>query len=394
MPSTETATTATRLLIKAAILAAMWAGAARKRGLASMSADEKDKEILFLRDRVEQLELEASILRKHIGKHARSPRYTVSERLHVVWYMEYFQVPRRKVTQILGIARSTLYRWLHQIDHAFPAPSLAPNRTPADIAALVWEIARSNMAWGRVRIANQLGLLGVFLGASTVRNILRRPKPPLAPAKSADEPYKEETGRSIVASYPNHVWSVDRTLVSLWGLWPTYVFVAIDHFSRKVVAALPLEGPNAGWVCDALERAFRAFGPPRHLISDHEGVFIGVAFSELLDKWHVKLRLGAVGKHGSIAVTERVIWTLKYEWLFRPPLIKGFDHLASLCADFAVWYNGWRPHMRLDGARPDDVYGRDLPEPVARDAKVLPVTIERRYFSETRVTGYRLPKAA
>ncbi len=97
------------------------------------------------------------------------------------------------------------------------------------------------------------------------------------------------------------------------------------------MAAVPLEGPNAGWVCDALDEAFRAFGPPRHLISDHEGVFIGAAFKELLDSWRVKHRFGAVGKHGSIAVTERVIKTLKYEWLFRVPLIRGFDHLEQLC---------------------------------------------------------------
>ena len=54
----------------------------------------------------------------------------------------------------------------------------------------------------------------------------------------------------------------------------------------------------------------------------------------------------------------------------------------------------WRPHMTLDGFRPVDVYCRDLPEPVARDAKVVPLNIERRYFAETRVTGFRLRDAA
>ena len=33
----------------------------------------------------------------------------------------------------------------------------------------------------------------------------------------------------------------------------------------------------------------------------------------LLSQWNIKPRVGAVGKHGSIAVTERVIKTLKYE---------------------------------------------------------------------------------
>ena len=122
-------------------------------------------------------------------------------------------------------------------------------------------------------------------------------------------------------------------------MWPTYVFVAIDHFSRKVVAIVPLEGPNSGWTCDALEAAFRAFGSPRHLISDHQGVFVGSAFNELLTQWQVKHRLGAVGKHGSIAVTERVIRTLKYEWLFCVPLIKGFGPLTALCEQFCAEFD-------------------------------------------------------
>ncbi len=328
---------------------------------------------------------------------SRSPRYNLSERLHVLWFMELFQIPRRRVSDYFGIARSTLYRWLHKIDDAAPAPSPPPNRTAADIAAVVWEIARANMAWGRHRIANQLGHLGVFLAASTVRNILIRPKPRPIPVQSVantNEPAEQDASRSVPASYPNHVWSVDKTSVLQWGLWPIHILVAIDHFSRKVVCAVPLEGPNVGWVCDALETAFRRLGPPKHIISDHEGVFIGGAFNELLDAWGVKPRLGSVGKHGSIAVTERVIWTLKYEWLFQVPLIKGFDHLTALCGDFSNWYNDWRPHMWLDGARPTDVYCRDLPEHVPRDAKCPPARIERRHFAEARVTGFRLPRAA
>ena len=101
-----------------------------------------------------------------------------------------------------------------------------------------------------------------------------------------------------------------------------------------------------------------------------------------------------MGKYGSVAVTERVIKTLKYEWLKRAPIIMGFDHLERLCAGFVEWYNGWRPHMRLDGACPDNVYyGRSLQKP-KRDAKKIPPNIETRFFHETRTTGYRLKSVA
>jgi transposase InsO family protein len=114
----------------------------------------------------------------------------------------------------------------------------------------------------------------------------------------------------------------------------------------------------------------------------------------LLKQWNIKPRLGAVGKHGSIAVTERVIKTLKYEWLCCVPLIKGFDHLTSLCAEFESWYNAWRPHMTLEGFRPDDLYYSRKPDTPRRDAKTVPGNIERHVFTETRLTAYRLKAAA
>ena len=97
---------------------------------------------------------------------------------------------------------------------------------------------------------------------------------------------------------------------------------------------------------------------------------------------------------GSIAVTERVIKTLKYEWLRCVPIIKGFDHLMSLCTEFESWYNIWRPHMTLEGFRPDDLYYSRKPDTPRRDAKTVPGNIERHVFAETRLTAYRLKAAA
>lgn len=152
-----------------------------------------------------------------------------------------------------------------------------------------------------------------------------------------------------------------------------------------------LEGPNPAWVIDAVEDAFENHGSLKHIIKDQvktEG------FSESLTSWNIKHRFGAVGQHGSIAVTERVIKTLKYEWLKRVPIIKGFKHLGSLCDEFSYWYNEWRPHMGIEGRRPDDVYLESEFEPVSRSAKIVPLNIEKRRFRETRITAYRLKNAA
>jgi len=107
-----------------------------------MEVDAKDKEILFLRDMVEQLQMQVSILQKRIKKKQKKPRYTLRERLFILWQMETYQIPRRKVTEYFGIARSTLYRWLHKIEDQ-QQTSIPANKTPLEIAVLIWEITKS-----------------------------------------------------------------------------------------------------------------------------------------------------------------------------------------------------------------------------------------------------------
>ena len=81
-----------------------------------MDADEKDKEIIFLRDKLKQQQMQIAILQKGHQKKQTNKRYTLREKLFIICYMETFQIPRRRVKEYLGIAKSTLYRWLHKIE--------------------------------------------------------------------------------------------------------------------------------------------------------------------------------------------------------------------------------------------------------------------------------------
>jgi len=254
---------------------------------------------------------------------------------------------------------------------------------------MIWEIFEANPHFGRKRLASILWLLGVFVAASTVRNVLLRPRPRSAPAAAKTEATLERP-REIVSRYPNHVWSVDRTRVWRWGVWPTWVLVAIDHCSRMITAVCPLEGPNVGWVVGALEEAFLRHGPPRHIITDQEGAFVSRAFRGLLSRWNVKQRFGAVGKHGSIAVTERAILTLKHEWLQRVPVIRDFGHLSRLLQDFELYYNTYRGHTSLEGAVPQVIHRGEQWSRPSKSAKTLPSKVERRVFADTGITAYGL----
>ena len=98
----EILNTAVSLLIKAALLAARFSGRVRQRyltRLASRGVDAKAREILFLKDRVYQLEMQLSILQKQLTKKGKKPRYEVGERLLILWHIEAFQIPRQKVSR-------------------------------------------------------------------------------------------------------------------------------------------------------------------------------------------------------------------------------------------------------------------------------------------------------
>ncbi len=75
---------AVSMIIKAVVIAARFSGRVRKRSLkrlAGMEVDAKVKEIIFLRDMVEQLQMHVSIFQKRIKKKQKKPRYTLRERL-------------------------------------------------------------------------------------------------------------------------------------------------------------------------------------------------------------------------------------------------------------------------------------------------------------------------
>ncbi len=84
MPDPDLINFAVSLIIKVALIAARFSGRSRKRSLsrlATMDINEKDKEILFLRDMVDQLKMQVSILQKGIKKKQKNPRYTLREKL-------------------------------------------------------------------------------------------------------------------------------------------------------------------------------------------------------------------------------------------------------------------------------------------------------------------------
>ena len=110
-------------------------------------------------------------------------------------------------------------------------------------------------------------------------------------------------------------------------------------------------------LCAFLGRTTRQVGTvPRYLVSDKEKVFVSRRYRRWCRRRGIRLRYGAVGKHGSIAVIERFFRTLKTECTRRFLVPFGREALRREVGFFMRWYNGHRPHGSLDVRTPDEMY--------------------------------------
>lgn len=99
---------------------------------------------------------------------------------------------------------------------------------------------------------------------------------------------------------------------------------------------------------------------PSHVISDKGAQFFGRDEDTSYQYWckarGIRMRFGAVGKKGSIAIIERVILSLKNEATRRVLIPFGLEAMARLVAGYRGWYNAHRPHMALGSKTPDEVF--------------------------------------
>src|SRR3989339_1511236 len=190
--------------------------------------------------------------------------------------------------------------------------------------------------------------------------------------KIQQSPGKKQT------KHPDHTWTVDLTTVptaggfwtswlpnSLPQCWPFcyWMAVIVDHFSRKSVGfALFRKQPTSGDVRAALERAVKITGKaPKYIISDKGVQFFCDDYKDWCRVNNVKPRFGAVGKHGSIAITERFIKSLKYECTKIISVPMNFDEMRHELALYFTWYNEFRPHEYLGARTPQEVYSNSPP---------------------------------
>ena len=362
----------------------------------SWAADSRNARVRLTAEK-DRLEQERTLLREEIRiKDARMarlaahrrPQYTPVERMAILELKAARAWSLTQAAEAFLVTAETIASWTKRIDAAGTDPLVQTtepvNKFPDFVRAIVQRLKVLYPAMGKVKIAQTLARAGLHLGVTTVGRILKEnPQPTHEETRGEDATDQtdsdssglaaRDTKRVVTAQYPNHVGHVDLTTVSILGgfwtswlpfalpqCWPFcwWVAVVLDHYSRRMTGfAVFAQQPTSVQVRSLLGRTIRLAGrTPKYLICDQGRQFWCSGFKDWCKRRKIKARFGAIGQHGSIAVIERFILTMKTlcTRVILVPVRR--EKMREELNRFASWYNGHRPHMTLKGATPDEIY--------------------------------------
>ena len=130
-----------------------------------------------------------------------------------------------------------------------------------------------------------------------------------------------------------------------------YVFVVIEHGSRRLLHLNVTAHPTAAWTLQQLREALGYEDRYRYLIHDRDSIF-AKSLDESIERLGLKVLKSPLRSPKANAICERAIGTIRREcldWLI--PMSEG--HLRAILRDWRTHYNGSRPHMALGPGFPD-----------------------------------------
>ena len=347
-------------------LVARAASARDRRTRLQAEIERLDEEFVLLQEEMRIKDARMERLVPH-----RRPFYTPLERMAILELRAARGWAAQQTADRFLLAPATVAAWMARINEE-GANALLQLREPVNkFPDLVRYIVRRLKVLcprlGKVKIAEMLCRAGLHLAPTTVGRILRE-------ERGAPEPIAVAVRAVVHADGPNHVWHIDLSAVptrlgfwvpwlpgALPQEWPFcwWVVVVLDHFSRRVQGFQVFERkPDARALCAFLGRTIGKIGAaPRHLISDQESMFTSDGFRGWCKRRRIALRYGAVGKHGSIAIVERFIRSMKHECTRRIVVPLRRERTRREIAIYVEWYNGHRPHDALRVRTPDEIYG-------------------------------------
>ncbi len=260
----------------------------------------------------------------------------------------------KRQAELLGVNRTSIYRAdkerheseenvqiMHRIDEIYMLhPYFGYRRMTRFLRDQGFDVNRKRVR----RLMKIMGLEAIY------------PKPNLS--KRLHAKYKRPyLLRGLKIDRPNQVWGIDITYLRM-GNGFMYLFNIIDWYSRRIIDYEISSTLEKGFVLKCLKRAFSRCRP-EIMNSDQGSHFTNATYLELLEKEGVKVSIDGKGRATDNSRTERYFRSLKYECIY----LNEFENPRALrkgVASYVQFYNQFRPHQSLNGAKPDQFYAHSM----------------------------------
>jgi transposase InsO family protein len=217
-------------------------------------------------------------------------------------------------------------------------------RIPPELQRLICQMATDNPLWGEERIANELLLkLGIHVSPRTVRKYMPKCPPGV--------PRGDQRWATFLKNHAKAIIACDFFVAATVSFRMLYVFVVIEHGTRRLTHINVTACPTAGWTLQQLREVIAEDDTYRYLIHDRDSIYSRHADASI-EALGLNVLRSPVASPKANSICERVIGTIRRECLdWMIPLTEA--HLRTVLNEWMNHYNTGRPHSALGPGVPD-----------------------------------------
>ena len=247
---------------------------------------------------------------------------------------------------VIVVRPKTIVRWHRAGWRLFWRCRSRPGRPPIplELRQLIRRMATENPLWGEERIANELLVkLRIRVSPRTVRKYM--------PMRPSGQPRGDQRWSTFLKSHAKAILACDFFIAVTATFRMLYVFVVIEHSTRRLAHINVTANPTADWTLQQLREVVGNGGGHRYLIHDRDQIF-AKHLDDSIRALGVQVLRSPVASPKANAICERVIGTARREcldWLI--PMSEA--HLRAILKCWVTHYNGGRPHSALGPGVPD-----------------------------------------
>ena len=250
-------------------------------------------------------------------------------------------------TSVVNVRPSTMIRWHRMGWRIFWRMKCRAGRPaiPLELRSLIRRMAAENPLWGEERIANELLVkLGIRVSPRTVGKYM--------PKRPPGQPRGDQRWSTFLKNHAKAILACDFFVAVTATFRMLYVFVVIEHGTRRLAHVNVTAHPSADWTLQQLREVIGDNDRRnKYLIHDRDRIFAR-HLDDSVRALGVEVLRSPIASPKANSICERVIGTIRRECLdWMIPMSEV--HLRSILREWTTHYNEGRPHSMLGPGVPD-----------------------------------------